>query len=178
MGQLQSNLDYKTMCFFYKIRDLFNPPINMLKETDIKPGYYVLDFGCGPGGYSIAASKMTGNRGRVYALDIHPLAIKKVKYAAQKEKLNNLEAIQSDGKTGLPDSSMDIILMYDVYLDLGNRSQVLEEIYRVLKPEGVLSFSDHHLEKEKILSELTKKGLFKLKKEGKKTYSFEKIYPV
>ena len=172
MEKLVSNFNFKFMSFGYKIRDLFSSPINILKEANIGPGYNVLDFGCGPGSYSIAASKVVGKKGRINALDIHPLAVKKVKYAVTKQGLDNIETIQSDCKTSLPDSSMDVILLYDVYHDLYNKLPVLKELHRILKPEGTLSFSDHHMEKEKILSELTKKGLFRLKKKYKKTYSF------
>ena len=175
MGQLQSNLDFEFMCFWYKLRDFFSPPLNILKEANIGPGYNILDFGCGPGSYSIAASRLVGKKGKIYALDIHPLAAKKVKRAAMKEGLHNVEAIQSDCKTGLPDGSMDIILLYDVYHDLYNKLPVLEELHRVLKPEGFLSFNDHHMKREYILLELIKKGLFKLGKENKKTYNFLKV---
>ena len=87
MGRLESDFNYRVMCFLLKMRDFFSPPLNMLKEADIKPGYKVLDFGCGPGGYSIAASRITGDKGRVYALDIHPGAIERVRARAEKEKL-------------------------------------------------------------------------------------------
>lgn len=175
MKSSEINFHYEIMCFFYKVRDFFSPPLNMLKEADINPGYSILDFGCGPGSYSIAASKVVGETGRIYSLDIHPLATKKIKRTAAKQGLGNIETIQSDCKTGLPDGSMDVVLLYDVYHDLYNRSSVLKELHRILKPEGILSFSDHHMGKEEILSELTGKGLFKLKKEHKKTYSFVKI---
>jgi ubiquinone/menaquinone biosynthesis C-methylase UbiE len=175
MKHLEANYRYELMCFFYKVRDSFSSPMNMLKEVDINPGYNILDFGCGPGSYSIAASKMVGSAGRVYSLDIHPLAVKKVSKKAVRHGLDNIETIQSDCKTGLPDGSMDIILLYDVYHDLYNRSPVLEELHRVLKAKGKLSFSDHHMRKEDIISELTVGDLFRLKKEHKKTYSFEKI---
>jgi len=175
MERLESDLNYGVMCFWYKIRDLFSSPMNMLKEADIKPGFKVIDFGCGPGSYSIAASKITGDKGRVHALDIHPMAIERVKSRVKKDKMNNLEFIQSGEKTGLDDSSMDVILLYDVYHDLDNKSRVLRELYRVLKPEGILSFSDHHMKREEILPELTGKGLFRLKEEGRKTYSLIKV---
>jgi len=174
MEHLETNFNYEIMCFFYKVRDFFSSPLNMLKEADIKPGYNVLDFGCGPGSYSIAASKVVGENGRIYALDINPMAVKKVKCSAAKQGLSNLKTIQSDCKTGLPDGSMDVILLYDVYHDLYNRLQVLKELYCILKPEGILSFSDHHMGMEEILSEITKNGLFRLKKEHKKTCSFVK----
>jgi len=175
MEHLETNFNYEIMCFFYKVRDFFSSPLNMFKEADIKPGYNVLDFGCGPGSYSIAAAKVVGETGRIYSLDIRPLAVKKVKYKAAKQGLRNLKTIQSDCKTGLPDRSMDVVLLYDVYHDLYNRLSVLKELHRILKPGGILSFSDHHLRKDTILSELTRKGLFRLKKEHEKTYSFEKI---
>jgi len=175
MGKVQSNFDFRFMSFSFKVRDFFNSPLNILKEADIKPGYSILDFGCGTGSYSIAASGLVGEKGKIYALDIHPLAVKKVKRAAIKEGLHNVETIQSDCKTGLPDSSMDIILLYDAYHDLYNKLPVLEELHRILKPEGFLSVSDHHMKREDILSELTGEGLFKLGKENKKTYSFVKV---
>lgn len=44
----------------------------------------------------------------------------------------------------------------------------------MLKPEGVLAVSDHHLSEGKIISEITKKALFKLDKENGKIYTFLK----
>lgn len=58
------------MAFFFSIRDLVKPPENILKETDIRPGDRVLDFGCGPGSYSLAASRLVDESGEVHALDI------------------------------------------------------------------------------------------------------------
>ena len=72
-------------------------------------------------------------------------------------------------------NSIDIILLFDVYHELNSKVQVLEELYRVLKPEGILSVSDHHLTRVKIISGITKKGLFRLQKENKKIYSFLKV---
>jgi methylase of polypeptide subunit release factors len=43
-----------------------------------------LDFGCGSGSYAIPAAKMVRERGIVYALDIHPLAVKAVEKKAKK----------------------------------------------------------------------------------------------
>jgi 23S rRNA U2552 (ribose-2'-O)-methylase RlmE/FtsJ len=60
MNTTDKDLHFKLMSLQYKIRDFFNPPVNILKSAGIKPGYYVLDFGCGPGGYSISASRLIG----------------------------------------------------------------------------------------------------------------------
>jgi len=175
MDKTNENLHFKLMSFKFRIRDFFNPPKNILKELDIKPGYYVLDFGCGPGSYSFSASRLVGSNGKVFALDINPSTIDRIKKIALKKGLDNIETILPTCRTNLARNSIDMILLFDVYHDLSNKIQVLEELYRVLKPEGILLVSDHHLKKEIILSGITKKGLFKLQKENKKIYSFLKV---
>lgn len=163
---------FKGMCFVFMIRDLFRPRKNILMEAGIKPGDHVLDYGCGPGGYVVPASEMVGKSGRVYALDINPLAVKRVQKIASKNQLANVETICSDCKTGLQDNSLDIILLYDTFHNLSDPNAVLKELHRVLKPNGILSFSDHHMKENDIISKVTEGGLFGLSKKGKRTYSF------
>jgi ubiquinone/menaquinone biosynthesis C-methylase UbiE len=110
----------------------------------------------------------------VYALDVHPLAIQMVQNLASKMKLMNVKTIHSDCKTGLPDKSLDVVLLYDTFHDLNKPDDVLEEIHRLIKPNGILSFSDHHMKEEEILLKVTKSGLFKLLRKGERTYSFLK----
>ena len=163
---------FKLMSFSYKFRDFFLPRKDVLREVGINPGFTVLDYGCGPGSYILAAAGLAGKSGKVYALDIHPLAIQRVQNIALKKKLTNVETICSDGKTGLPDSSIDIVLLYDTLHLLSRPDEVLEELRRILKPDGILSVSDHHLEENEIVSRIAGKGLFRLSRKGKMTYSF------
>jgi ubiquinone/menaquinone biosynthesis C-methylase UbiE len=158
----------------YKFRDLFLPRKNVLKEVDIKPGFHILDYGCGPGSYSIVAARLVGSTGKVYALDVHPLAIQRVGNAASRKGLTNIETIQSDCATGLGDESIDVVFLYDILHHLSEPDAVLEEMHRVLKPSGILSCNDHHLKEEEIISKIISTGLFKLSSKGKKTYSFSK----
>jgi len=58
---------------------------------------------------------------------------------------------------------------------LNNPDQILRELHRILKQEGILSFSDHHLKEDEIISQVTKLGLFKLSQKGKRIYSFKKL---
>lgn len=48
-------------------------------------------------------------------------------------ELTNVEIIHSDRKTGLPDYSIDVALLYDILHDLSKPNEVLEELHRVLK---------------------------------------------
>jgi len=174
MDKPMPNIGFKFMSLAFKLRDFLLPRKDILKEVGIKPGFHILDFGCGPGGYSVIAAELVGPKGKVYALDIHPLAAERVQSVASKKKLTNIETICSDCTTGLENSSMDVVLLYDTFHHLSDPNTVLEELHRVLKPEGILSFSDHHMREDKILSKVTDKGLFKLSRKGKKTYSFSK----
>jgi ubiquinone/menaquinone biosynthesis C-methylase UbiE len=162
------------MSFIYKFRNLFSPRKGVLKEVGIKPGFHVLDYGCGPGSYTTPLAELVGESGKIYALDIHPLAIKKVQKIASKKQLMNVETILSDCKTELPDNSIDVVLLYDTFHNLSDPNGVLDEIHRVLKPDVILSFSDHHMKEDEIVSKVTSRGLFKLSKKGEKTYSFVK----
>jgi ubiquinone/menaquinone biosynthesis C-methylase UbiE len=174
MDKPKSNLDFKLMSLTYKFRDFFSPRMNILEEVEIRPGFHVLDYGCGPGSYIIPLAELVGKSGKIYALDIHPLAIDMVRSIASKKHSANIETIRSDCKTGLPDNSLDAVLLYDILHDLGDPDGVLEELHRVLKPNGILSLSDHHLKENEIASKVTNKGLFRLSRKGERTYSFLK----
>lgn len=169
-----SNSGFKIMAFTFKVRDFFRPRRNIIKEIGLKPGFQVLDFGCGPGSYIAPVAELVGKSGKIYALDVNPLAIQMVKNLAKKRQLTNVETILSDCKTGLPNGSIDVVLLYDAFHDLNNPNEVLEELHRVLKTSGTLSFNDHHLKKDEIISRITGKELFHLLKEGERTYSFTK----
>ena len=84
MDKPMSNFDFQFMSVGYKFRDFFLPRKNILEEVGIKPGFYVLDYGCGPGSYIVPLAKLVGESGKIYALDIHPLAIRKVRGIASK----------------------------------------------------------------------------------------------
>ena len=172
MGSPLSNFHFRFMSFGYKFRDFFLPRKHILKEVGIELGFHVLDYGCGPGSYIIAAAELVGKAGKIYALDSNPLAIQMVHTMASKKHLTNVETICSDCKTGLPDSSVDIILLYDTFHDLGDPDGVLEELRRVLKPGGILSFNDHHMKENDIVTKVTRGGLFRLSRKGQRTYVF------
>ncbi|MBN2379258.1 class I SAM-dependent methyltransferase [candidate division WOR-3 bacterium] len=170
-----SAFTFRMMAAFIGLRNQLNPPRDLLEvEVKLKPGSQVLDFGCGPGGHSIAAAGIVGPHGKVYALDIHPLALQMVERSAEKHGFTNIETIQSDCETALDRESIDTVLLYDIYHCLTEPEAVLRELNRVLKPRGSLSFSDHHMKEADILRCVECTGLFKLQKKGEKTFTYLK----
>jgi ubiquinone/menaquinone biosynthesis C-methylase UbiE len=165
---------FRMFAWYSAIRDFFNPPRNCVAEAGAKPGDVVLDFGFGRGGFALAAAEAAGPEGKVYALDANPFAVESFQKKAEKKGLAHVEAIHSDGPTGLPDGSVDVVLLYDVFHELDDTDAVLRELHRVMRPGGTLSFSDHHLEEEEAISRLGAGGLFEFSKKYKNTYAFVK----
>ncbi len=170
----KTDAHFRMFAFYSAFRDFFHPPSNTLAVVGIKRGDTVLDFGCGRGGFTVAAAEMVGPEGKVYALDVHPLALKLVRTEMRRRDLANVETIQADGPTGLADGSVDVVLLYDIFHDLASPETVLAELARVMKPEGVLSVTDHHLKAEELISALRQGGHFQFSKKNKPTYEFVK----
>jgi len=62
----QSNLGFRLMSLMFCVRDWLRPPTRILQESGVRPGMAVLDFGCGRGGFSLAAASLVGPEGHVY----------------------------------------------------------------------------------------------------------------
>ncbi len=151
---------FRFMEFMLALRDVLISPRRRLASAGVRGGSRVLDFGCGPGTYSIDAARVAGQDGRVYALDIHPLAARRVEEAAAREGLSNISTIVSDGATGLEERSVDVILFYDTIHLLDHPEAVLREMYRVLAPGGTLSVASHFMRKRRIVELVSGGGLF------------------
>jgi ubiquinone/menaquinone biosynthesis C-methylase UbiE len=167
-----SNLAFNGMSLIFKVRDFISPRRQVLEEAGLRSGDQVLDYGCGPGAYILGAAEMVGRSGKVYALDVHPLAIKRVQSIANRRSLTNVETINSDCRTGLPNECLDVVLLYDVFHMLEKPRAVLAELYRVLRAKGTVSFSDHHMCHADIVAGMTDGGLFVLVDKGEHTVTF------
>ena len=99
-----------------------------MKQTDI-----VLDFGCGPGFYTVPFARIARE---VVAVDIQSKMLGKVSRCTEKEGVK-VKCLQSDGQTiPLPDESCDLIFLSGVYHELADKRSVLTELFRLLKPDG------------------------------------------
>jgi ubiquinone/menaquinone biosynthesis C-methylase UbiE len=120
-----------------------------LKEIGIKRGQTVLDFGCSVGNYSIPSALVVGEKGKVYAVDKNKKSLDELMQRAKKLGLKNIERIDvsEEIKLALQKESFDAVLLYDVIHLVNNRNGLLTEIYRVSKPNALISvYPKHHRE--------------------------------
>jgi len=158
-----------TVAVFYKVMNLSR----QLQKSGVREGQTVLDFGCGSGHFTIAAARMVEDNGKVYALDIHPLAIEAVKRKVAKEGLPNVTTILSDRDTGLSDESVDLVLLYRTFYLVKDKQGLLDELHRVLKPDCILSVLGGKV--ADCLKAIEKDGRFSLAGRGKKFLNFRKV---
>lgn len=135
-----------------------------LREVGIRKSHVVLDFGCGSGNYAIPAAKIVGEKGVVYALDKNEWVLDDLIRKAESKGLRNIIRIDTSGEvdTGLDDGSVDVILLYDVfwYFPLLDRrlSILLDELYRVSKPDTLLSVYPKHIDTGRLREKIESHG--------------------
>lgn len=110
---------------------------------NLTAGSTVLEIGSGSGRYALRIAETGGCR--VTGLDINPNGIRNANQLARTQGLERLaEFEQCDVAQGLPfaDGTFDAAFSNDVLCHIPNRSKVLSELFRVLKPAARLLFSD------------------------------------
>lgn len=130
----------------------FVNPEAMTAQLDGLSGKSVADFGCGSGFFSIAFAKAVGADGRVFAMDILPSSLEAVASRAKALGLLNVVAkrvnLEREGGADLPDASLDWVILKDVLFQNKDKSAMLREAHRVLKPAGnllIMEWNDHDL---------------------------------
>ncbi|MHA1228391.1 MAG: class I SAM-dependent methyltransferase [Candidatus Hodarchaeales archaeon] len=161
-GKPEPNWAFKMMEIIHdnRIRRIFVNPYKVLRNAGLQPGQKVLEVGCGPGFFTIPASKIVGDTGFLYALDIHPLAMKRVEEKIAKEGSTNIRPIlASASETGLKNESIDLVFLFGIVHSVNDLFlKVLEELHRILRQKGVLSIKKSSLSKNKFIEAVEKKG--------------------
>ena len=138
---------------------IFRNPYKLLKSAGLKPGQKVLEVGCGPGFFTIPATKIVGEEGVVYTVDVHPLAIERVNEKIEREGIKNVEPILANASnTRLPDRSIDLAFIFGLQYIVGGLENVISGMHRILKLGGVLSFEKNRGSEKKLIAEVERGG--------------------
>lgn len=153
-------------------------PEKAIAQLNLKPGMMVGDVGAGTGFYSIRLAKAVAPNGVVFAEDIQPGMIGRLKANAAAQHVTNIVAIlgtESDPR--LPEGKLDLVLLADVYHEFSRPQRMLDRIRESLKPTGklvLLEFRkedpnvpirpEHKMSVQEVRAEITPEG-----------YTFEKV---
>ncbi len=127
------------------LRRRFDPPRKIIEALGVTESTVVLDFGCGPGFFTIPFAKVAK---KVVAVDVQPGMLEKVARYAERSGVT-VQCLQSDGgDMSLPDSVFDLIFLSHVYHEVDDKQSFLKEMRRLLKLDGRI-----------VIMERMKKGL-------------------
>lgn len=110
----------------------------------VKPDARVLEVGPGSGYYSVEVAKRVPN-GSLTLVDIQPEMLELATRKLHQAGIQNFTAHTTDAnRLPFEDSSFDAIFMVTVFGEIADQSAFLSEAFRILKPGGVLSITEHH----------------------------------
>ena len=134
-------------------RDTWQRADGIIQKLNIKIDSHVADVGCHEGYFTIKLSRVVGNDGKVYAVDISSDKIEKLKKHLENRKIQNVKAIVGEeNNPRLPSLTLDAVLIVDTYHEMDAHQQILQHIKEALKIGGRLVICEPISDERKKLS--------------------------
>lgn len=116
----------------------------------LQPGMQVADIGAGTGYYTFRMAQQVP-RGRVYAVEVQPEFVSALEARRTQLRAVNVTVVQgSEQSANLPDSSIDLAIMVDVYHELAFPQEMLQSLYKALRANGKLLLLEYRAEDPSI----------------------------
>jgi len=106
--------------------------LKMLKLLEIEKGQKILEIGTASGWNAVMMSKLTGDKGHVYSVEIISDLVVRARKKIEAQNIKNVTIIDGDGAFGVKNESFDRIMFTVGSYDIPN------EIYSQLKENGLL----------------------------------------
>ena len=137
-----------------------------ISKLPINENSKVADVGAGSGFYTFRIANRVP-KGKVYAVDIQQEALNYINNKAEKQKVDNVITVLGTEKSpNLPENTLDLVIMVDVYHELAFPKEMLENIKKSLNPTGKLLLIEYRGEDPKVaIKPLHKMTVKQVKKE-------------
>lgn len=121
-------------------------PSKLMANLPVEPGSIIMDIACGKGAYSIFLSKIVGENGLIYAVDLWKEGLMLLDEQIHQKCITNIMPLHADAtlanEIDIDDYSLDLCLMATVLHDFeeaGQTEPVLKLVKNLLKPNGYLA---------------------------------------
>ena len=155
--------------FEHEGRAIYDKRIEILDAMNLKPGMDVADIGAGSGLMSRLIAQRVAPNGTVYAVDIAKNMIDHIAEVARQENIPNLKPVLGDPRSPkLAPNSVDAICIIDSYHHFEYPTEMLAEIRRALRPDGMLMLIDF-----KRIDGVSRDYILKMVRAGEGTFTDE-----
>jgi SAM-dependent methyltransferase len=139
-----------------------------IRNMKLSPESVVADIGAGTGYYSFRIAPIT-YKGKIYAVDVQEEMLQRMRERKQKQNDKVVEIVKGSSKSvNLPDNSIDLAFLVDVYHELEFPKEILKSIHKALKQDGRLLLIEYRGEDPSIpIKPLHKTTVVQLNKELK-----------
>ncbi|MBT8447162.1 MAG: methyltransferase domain-containing protein, partial [Gammaproteobacteria bacterium] len=120
------------------MKQALHDKIGALLHLDANRSYKVLDLGCGRGELLAHLSTSMNPRSALVGIDESEDAIR-----TARNNYRSIEFLQQKlvDTLGFDDDSVDIVISVDVLECIPDRSALIDEVFRILKPGGTVLFA-------------------------------------
>lgn len=124
-------------------REIFHQRKKIVAAVGLKPGMTVADIGAGTGLFVVPFAEAAGEKGKVYAVEIAPTFLEHIRERAKQAGVRNIETVLGKERSvELPEASVDLAFICDVYHHFEYPQDSLASLHRALKPDGELLLID------------------------------------
>jgi len=155
--------------FEHEGRAIYDKRYEILDALSLKPGLAVADIGAGSGLISRLIAQRVGSEGTVYAVDIAKNMVDYIAKTSKEQGLTNIKAVLGDPKSPkLAPASVDRICIIDAYHHFEYPAEMLAEIKKALRPDGMLVLIDF-----KRVEGVSRDYILKMVRAGQGTFTDE-----
>ena len=171
-----SDTDFRLMQGFMKLADHVHPHVQRISEAfGVKPGQTVVDYGCGPGRYTVEFARLVGAEGKVIAVDLVEIALQETQRKLEEGGFQNFELKLAQGyDTGVADEAADIVFAIDMFHHISDTDAFLHEVSRISKPDGLLILSGGHMLRATVKTKIAASGIWDIAEERKEFLAYRK----
>ena len=120
-------------------REIYDQREAIVAAVHLKPGMVVADIGAGTGLFTPYFSRAVGSKGKVFAVDIVPAFLERIREGAKSEGLANVQTVLcTEHSVELPPNSIDIAFICDVYHHFEYPHSSMTSLHRALRPGGTV----------------------------------------
>jgi len=132
------------------LRRLFITPQRLADRLDLGPDARVLELGPGPGYFSVEVARRIP-QGYLLLADIQPEMLRKARRRLARAGEEQVGYVQADATTlPLAECAFDAAFLVTVLGEVPDPRACLRELYRVLRPQGLLSITEQPIDPDFI----------------------------